>query len=121
MTFPTRLREWGQTPRIITTAAGPEASTQIGLWVVEVNKKKQFYEFTNKNTVIASPYGPPQGPTTYGTWLMQDKWLMITWESREVETWDLPLYEGYQSGIRRPNTEVFAHFRPPNAYLRSIE
>ncbi len=83
--------------------AGAETDTPIGLWIVKIGSVTRFYEFNNENKVIASPYAPPYGPTENGTWRMTGDWLTIAWESGQAETWDLPLYVEYQSGVRRPD------------------
>jgi hypothetical protein len=79
------------------------------VWKVFIGDDVYFYRFGN-NTVsrfserryVANlfPMSPEKRePTEEGKWWLDSDWLQFQWAGYELERWDLPLYDEYQTGI----------------------
>jgi hypothetical protein len=91
-------------------AAGRERSSPEGVWEVSVSNdsRKRLYVFTKDAQVR---YKFASGKDARGTWKMQGDWLRIAWEWGGSDTWDLPLYDRYQTGICGVDIELTARRR----------
>jgi hypothetical protein len=100
---------------------GPDA--QNGAWRVWDGKEFFYYTFRPVGTETAAQRhfgvaywctddewqsnnlkGLPRTPDRRGSWWIEKDFLRIQWNT-EVESWDLPLFDAYQTGIAKSNIE----------------
>jgi hypothetical protein len=74
----------------------------LGRWEVEIDKQIFYYRFDSPNKIgwtDASRYhAGVSTPVEEGTWRMEADGLKIAWQLGETETWDVPLYNEFQTG-----------------------
>jgi hypothetical protein len=87
-------------PHIAAGSELPSPAEHWGFWKVRVRDYEFLYSFWEDGRVSWRELeGPPHQPE-FGVWRVAGDALQIEWpQSGESETWDLPLFDEFQTGL----------------------
>jgi hypothetical protein len=98
---------WGDTVYVFISkggqgvrfAQGKELSSPLGRWHVKASNGEEFYYWFSKDQSVNWDDGKVfGGKSGQGMWAT-GKRLAIAWQSGSTESWDLPLFSEYQTGV----------------------